>query len=180
VAPTAQVRVLSGTIRVGCSCVASRPGAFPDGKVAWENRLVPRRMLNPTMASWVFALALDLGGWFLAWFKTDIAPGLLITWLLAGAAIFAIGAGVITRRFIWWVTLILVLVEWGMLIAAIWPTEAWVCPSGPGCARPAMVWFGPALLTSPIVVIAFVGRLAGRSAGWVSGRVSGRASAGST
>jgi len=130
---------------------------------------VPRRVLTPTMALWATALALDLGGWFLAWYKTDIDPGLLFTWLLAGAAIFALGGGVITSRSIWWVTLILVLVEWGMIIATIWPIGAWGCSSGSACARPASEWFGPALLTSPIVVIAFVGRLASRRAGWASG-----------
>jgi hypothetical protein len=129
------------------------------------------------MALWVIALALDLGGWFLAWIKTDIAPGLLIAWLLCSAAMFGLGGGVITRRSLWWVTLIFVLVEWGMVIAAIWPTEGWGCSSASACGRPAIVWFGPALLTSPMVLIAFVGRIASRSGGWASGKVRSRASA---
>lgn len=132
------------------------------------------------MVLWTIVLALDLGGWLLAWIKSDIAPGPLITWLLCAAAIFALGGGVITRRSVWWVTLIFVLVEWGMVIATIWPTESWGCSSASACGRPAIVWFGPALLTSPMVLIAFVGRLAGRSGGWASVRLGRRASAGST
>jgi hypothetical protein len=147
--------------------------ALSDGRVAWENRAVPRRVLNPTLALWVIALALDLGGWLVAWTKTDVDPGLLMTWLLASAAIFAFGSGAITSRSVWWVTSIVVLVEWGMLIATIWLMGGWGCPSGSACAHPAIEWFGPVLLASPIVVIAVVGRFAGHGTWWVPGKPRG-------
>jgi hypothetical protein len=122
------------------------------------------------------ALVLSMATWLLLWIKTDLDPSALVAGFLVSAALFALAGGVITRRAIWWVTLLVATVEWGILIVTMLPTAGWGCPARLSpCAAPGSVWFGPPVLTAPIVVIVFLGRLAGRRAGWSLGRVGSRA-----
>ena len=128
-----------------------------------------RRVLNPSLAVWAIVLALNLGGWLLTWVKTDIDPGLLVTWLLGSAAVFALAGGVLTRHEPSWVTLVAVLLEWGIVTSVLWSVGSWTCPTTTVCSPPVIESFGPALLTSPIVLIAFLGRFSRRRAGRETG-----------